>query len=97
MITVPQLQPAMAMRRVELEDLLTLQRQPSCMRNICVLAHVDHGKVRQMHMARAPVQPWSLLWLFLFTPAPLMRLWSADHSHRLPHFVEWHHQPSKRW
>uniref|UniRef100_UPI00358F0EC0 elongation factor-like GTPase 1 n=1 Tax=Myxine glutinosa TaxID=7769 RepID=UPI00358F0EC0 len=32
------------MRHIELEKLRELQRNPSNIRNICILAHVDHGK-----------------------------------------------------
>jgi len=32
------------MRTVSREQLAALQRQPEAIRNICILAHVDHGK-----------------------------------------------------
>jgi ribosome assembly protein 1 len=32
------------MARVDVDDLLALQRAPGRVRNMCILAHVDHGK-----------------------------------------------------
>lgn len=32
------------MPRVESETYKRLQNDPSCIRNICIVAHVDHGK-----------------------------------------------------
>ena len=58
---------AKIMRTTTPQHLCELQKNPKNIRNICILAHVDHGKLQSLIFTRAYFFFWLVRhWFFLF-------------------------------